>query len=226
MKTQSCPLTLAFLRKFRQKVEEYDDLQFEFQEVWDSAQSSNSARDVLLLRAFYVVEALYHVALPATSTARTPIAQLSKARNGVNIDGLAAGGKLITTLKKWRFPRSRQGMTELLVTLQQLADETEVDDYAAALNRKIDRDVRNVRADAAKNWRAVLATTTQTVRELRPALNPESDVSWQLFGTRLGEGFEQAHIDLDDCLEHAKRLLSVDPHHIVSPWQERTSSQE
>lgn len=220
-----CPIVSGLLRRLKPKVVD-DDLQFIFDELWDAAQLSNITREVLLLRAFYVVEALYHVVLPATSIARTPVLQLNRSRKGTNLDGLAAGGKLISTIKSWRFPRSQKGMTELLVTLQQLSDETEVDDYAAALNTKVNKGLRGMRVDASKNWRAVLGTTEQVVRELRPALKSESTVSWPLFGTRLGEGFEQANIVLDDSFGHARRLLSIDPHHVVSPCQERTSFQE
>jgi hypothetical protein len=151
---------------------------------------------------------------------------MRRTQHPVSLDGLAVQGKLVSTIKSWRFPRSREGMTELLVTLQQLADETEVEDYAIFLDNRVDRDVRQVRSNMADMWRSVLVTTAQTVRELRPALKSESQVSWQLFGTRLGEGFEECRITLDDSLEHARRLLSIDPHHVVSPWQERTSSQE
>ena len=232
-----CPVADQYLAVLTGYMEEagwhlYNDLVDDFTEVVERAKENHPNLLSLRLRGFYLVEVLYHSILPRTSIPRTPSDKLRtrppEKAGMASLDTLAEGGQTIQMIESWRYPRSTEGLNELLENLQGLREDTEVEDIALDLDGRVAPAVRSMRGGMVEPWHKALNATEKAATELRRLLVP-TDVNssrWTAMGRYFAEGCLDTSEEMEECLKHARRILSTTPDTPVSPWTLQPSYQE
>ena len=208
----------------------YDDLVESIDEVRELAANSYPDQDALALRAFYLLEVMYHVLIPTVVIPRIDNPNgFTKQRAPTKVSTLksmADAGEMMEHVQNWRFPRSREGVTELMKCLQEMSDETEVDDYALALDGSVTPELRNLRYTQAMPLHSLLGHTMNFARELRKALNPSGQVAWSYFGSSFTSAWLTANQDESELLEHASRLVRIYSENALAPWSPTKNFQD
>jgi hypothetical protein len=233
MVQERCLITHQLVTELRARLDNkavYDDLLEELEEVQELANNSHPARDVLTLRAFYLLEVMYHKLIPTAVVPRLDnprgLQKVGAAARTTTLSAMADAGEMMADIQNWRFPRSREGLTELMRRLREMADETEVEDYALALDGRVDPSLRDLRHTQARPLHSLLGHTMNFARELRKALNYESQVAWPYFGSAFTSAWLTANQDESDLIAHAFRLVRIYTNTALSPWNPTKSSRD
>jgi hypothetical protein len=180
----------------------FDDLSDTLEELKELAAENYPDESALRLRGLYTLELLYYELLP----------------NAARTVPFAAG------MPRQRFPRSVEGMRELIAHLDELRDDTEVADYAAEL---ANLGVEGTRAWAREQrgpWDHILTSTIYAAAYLEVALKG-GEVKWARLGTQFALACQKAALTVEDCFEYARVLLRINLQNGPQPWNLTRTSQ-
>ena len=231
MAYEHCPITAQLVLELTKRLSSsslYDDLVEEAEEVQGLAENSHPDDHELALRAFYLLEVMYHVLIPKVVVPRleeaSGVSPLKRTKRApTTLDALADAHSIVEQVQNWRFPRSREGITSLIEQVQELSDDTEVEDYALALDGSVTPELRNLRHTQVLPMHSILGHVMAFARELRKALNPDSEVGWTLFASLFGSAWNTANQDESELLKHAARLTRINNRTVLYPWNPMTS---
>jgi hypothetical protein len=233
MAFEHCPITTQLILELVKRLDGsslYDDLVEEIEEVQELAEGSKPDESALALRAFYLLEVMYHVLLPKMVIPRLDnprgLEKVGRASRTTTLNAMADANEFVQQVQQWRFARSREGLTELLKLLQEVSDDTEVDDYALALDGSVTPELRNLRHTQALPLHGVLLLALQFATTLRKALNPNNQTGWRYFGTCFTSAWLVANQDESELLEHASRLPRIYTNTAMTPWNPTKNSQD
>lgn len=233
MAQERCLITHQLVTELRASLDNkalYDDLLEELEEVQELANNSHPDRAALTLRAFYLLEVMYHVLIPGVVIPRLDnprgLEKVGRTARTTTLGAMAEASDAMESVKSWRFPRSREGLTELMNRLKSMGEDTEVDDYALAMDGSVTPELRNLRYTQARPLHSLLGHTMNFARELRKALNHESQVAWPYFGSAFTSAWLTSNQDESDLVAQAFRLVRIYTNTALSPWNPTKSSQD
>ena len=156
------------------------------------------------LRAFYAVEAILHVLVPAA--------------DGANL----LDRTVVTGPSAVRLPRSREGLNSVVEICAATHRRLIVVKGSIQLGRQNAADV--IRVDTIKSTLSMLDLCRNAAETLRPMLLGNIK-GMPKMGSLFGEALLLANVQVEGCTDFMRTLLTITLHNPVQPWKTTTDSQ-